>query len=343
MPIERIELSNFTAFTELDFRPSAGINVLIGANATGKTHLLKVGYAACVSPGDTGGSASTGFSNTVVVVFRPQDYRLEQLMHRRDGANETLVTVTRDGESVQLIVRNDKQPVGGRLPASPAMDRGSSATYIPAKEMLAHAPGFRSLYAEREVYFEQVYLDIIDRAFLPPLRELDEAASGIMSRLEEAMHGNVATEGEAFFLETADAGRLEFMLVAEGHRKLGLLWLLVRNGSLRPGSVLFWDEPDANLNPALMGMVVDVLLKLQRMGVQVFLATHNYVILKEFDLQRQPEDQVAFHALYRDEAGDVRMASTDNYLDIHPNAIADTFASLYEREMQRALRVEADA
>ncbi len=45
--ITRIRLENFTAFSSLDFSPSPGINVLIGANGTGKTHLMKVAHAAC--------------------------------------------------------------------------------------------------------------------------------------------------------------------------------------------------------------------------------------------------------------------------------------------------------
>ena len=58
--------------------------------------------------------------------------------------------------------------------------------------------------------------------------------------------------GEEFFLN-GEQGEIEFTLLAEGLRKLGLLWLLIRNGSLRPGAVLFWDEPETNLNPKLYG------------------------------------------------------------------------------------------
>lgn len=43
--------------------------------------------------------------------------------------------------------------------------------------------------------------------------------------------------------------RQEFNLVAEGIRKMVLLWQLVKNGTLEKGSVLFWDEPEANINP----------------------------------------------------------------------------------------------
>ena len=45
--LTRIRLERFTAFEHLDLNLSPGINVFIGANGTGKTHLLKVAYSAC--------------------------------------------------------------------------------------------------------------------------------------------------------------------------------------------------------------------------------------------------------------------------------------------------------
>jgi predicted ATPase len=113
--------------------------------------------------------------------------------------------------------------------------------------------------------------------------------------------------------------------------------LLIRNGTLQEGSVLFWDEPEANLNPKMFKVVIEVLLELQRAGVQVFFATHDYVILKELDLQMTEEDQVAFHALYLDETGEIACHSTGSYLDIHPNAIDEAFDDLYDRVIERSL------
>ena len=142
-----------------------------------------------------------------------------------------------------------------------------------------------------------------------------------------------------FFLRNKQ-GNIEFSLVAEGIRKLALLWRLIQNGTLRPGSLLLWDEPETNLNPKLFRTVIDVLLKLQRNGVQIMLATHDYVILKEFDLHMAEDDKVAFHSLYRDsESGEIACRTTDEYLDIEPNAIGETFDDLYDREIARGMRV----
>ena len=48
MTIARLRLQRFTPFETLDFKPSRGINVLVGANGTGKMHLMKAAYAGCV-------------------------------------------------------------------------------------------------------------------------------------------------------------------------------------------------------------------------------------------------------------------------------------------------------
>ncbi|MBF0126165.1 MAG: ATP-binding protein [Magnetococcales bacterium] len=118
---------------------------------------------------------------------------------------------------------------------------------------------------------------------------------------------------------------LNLPLLAEGMRKLALIWLLIQNGTLQSGSVLFWDEPEANLNPALMGKVVEIILELHRQGVQVFLTTHNDVLLKEFDLRMRPDDQIHYLSLFRDNSGAVAANSCDTHLGVDPNTISDTF------------------
>ena len=75
-------------------------------------------------------------------------------------------------------------------------------------------------------------------------------------------------------------------MAAEGIRKLGILQLLLENKQLDPGTsgTLFWDEPETNMNPKLVRLLVEILLELSRSGQQIILATHDYVLLKWFDL-----------------------------------------------------------
>lgn len=343
--LTKLSLRNFTAFSKLDIEFSPGINIFVGANGTGKTHILKLLYAVCDV---TRTGANLG--EKLVWVFLPNQRRIGRLTHRarlkRQQANhvKTLIEVYR-GKDRKICISFSSQTTEASsvrpTEVSGWFDDRLECTYISSKEMLSHAPGFRSLYARREIHFDETYADIVDRAYLPASREVTEAKqdkrSELLEMLQKAMGGKVTTKGEEFFLRNK-MGVLEFTLLAEGFRKLALLWLLVQNGTLQNGSLLFWDEPEANLNPKIMGTVVDVLLELQRMGVQVFLATHNYVILKEFDLRRKEGDQVKYHALFYDSAtGEVALHSTADYSSIHSNAIADTFMDLYDRDVERAI------
>ena len=341
MPLTRVQLKRFTAFSDFSLDISPGINVLVGANGTGKTHLMKVCYAACEAS-----RSDVHFVEKMIRVFQPSGRRPGRLVKRQQGRASAVVEVHRDhpvhrrlAASFSTLVTkatSDKVRVNG---VSDWTRDPVESVYIPVKEMLSNAPGFRSLYERREIHFEEVYADLLRRAYLPVLRgPADQQRKNLLGNLEETMDGTVTVRNEEFFLHNSQ-GNLEFTLLAEGIRKLALLWLLVQNGSLRAGSVLFWDEPETNLNPKLFGPLMAILLELQRNGVQVFLATHDYVILEELDLQKEKTDAVAFHSLYHQgEDKDIACNTANGYPEIHPNAIAETFDDLYDREVERSLR-----
>ncbi len=145
----------------------------------------------------------------------------------------------------------------------------------------------------------------------------------------------IIIKNEEFYLKN-NVGEIEFTLTAEGIRKLALLWILIRNGSLMKNSLLFWDEPETNLNPSLIPIVVEVLLELQQMGVQIFIATHSYVLCKEFELQRS-RHPVRYFSLYTEENREISLQTSDVYHTLSPNRIADQFARMYGKEIELAL------
>lgn len=335
MSLTEIRLKHFTAFQELKLNLSPGINVFIGANATGKTHLMKVAYAACDIT-----KTKLEFAEKLIRVFLPSGRAIGRLVHRQKTSARCSINVVRGDTRLRISFSNHATKAESANIASSKDWKAQQveSVFIPVKEMLSSAPGFRSLYSQREIHFEEIYADILDRAYRPSLRgPADTTRKSLLTTLQKAIDGKVAVKDEEFFLRNKQ-GNLEFSLLAEGMRKLGLLWLLIQNGTLLKGSVLFWDEPETNLNPKLFGVLMDIILQLQRIGVQVFLATHDYVILKELDLRRQAQDNVYFHSLFIDQdTKGISCHTSDNYLDIHPNAIADTFASLYDREVRRRL------
>ncbi|CAK0772261.1 AAA family ATPase [Azospirillaceae bacterium] len=338
--IARIILEEFTAFKKLNLNLSPGINVLLGKNGVGKTHLLKVIYAACAVT--YGEDAEKGFGLKLCNVFNPYEGRPGRLSKRVKGSVRTRVAVFRGGRKALIAKFSNHSKKSGDIQVTGESDWKSeelNCVYIPVKEMLTHAPGFLATVSRREIAFEDIYVDIIKRANLPKLKNLiGESRNDLLKQLEGSIDGKVFLKNEHFFLKN-NQGELEFTLLAEGMRKLALIWLLIQNGVLFSGSVLFWDEPEANLNPSLIGDVVEIILTLQRLGVQVFLATHNYVLLKEFDLRQKSGDMIRYISLYRDQPdGDISSSFADAYAGITPDAIAETFDRLYDEEIRRSLR-----
>jgi predicted ATPase len=339
--LKKIKFEKFTAFEQLEVKFSPGINIFVGENGTGKTHILKAAYAACDIAKSKG-----GFAEKINNVFLPSGKQIGRLVKRASVSNKGTLEVTRtlpEGKSIALrlsLSNHTTKPEKARISGSPKLwtETPMDAAYIPVKDMMANAPGFRSLYEEREIHFEEIYVDIIRKAFLPLLKgPTDKHRKQLLESLQDAMAGKVIAKNEEFFLRSKH-GELEFTLLAEGYRKMGLLWLLIQNGTLLNGSVLFWDEPETNLNPRLMKTVVGILLELQRQGVQIFLTTHDYVILKEFDLQSDSDDKILFHSLYRNnDTTEIEATSTDSYLKISPNVIDDTFGSMVDREIQKSM------
>ena len=137
-----------------------------------------------------------------------------------------------------------------------------------------------------------------------------------------------------FYIATAEKDR-EVTLLAEGLRKLATVMQLLSNGSLAEGDTLFWDEPEANLNPKLIKLVAALMHTLSENGIQVIAATHSYFLLKELDLlsRRDGEIEPRYISLAMD--NDTLIIEQENQLNQLDNIVAlDEELSQYDREME---------
>ena len=334
--ITRFKASHFTVFTTLDVKFTSGINIFIGQNGTGQTHLMKAVYSACCLIGK---KIDTPLDRKINGVFMPNS--IGRLVHRAVGRKSGSISIYRQQENearersitLNLTSQNKSEVKQNAW----KVDDDIEAIFIPVKDMLANAPGFRSLFSQKKLSYEEIYLDIIDKAFIPIARgKLSPEREKLLKILNEAMSGRVIEKNETFYLKNKN-GELEFSLLAEGFRKLGLLYRLIQNESLTHGSMLFWDEPEANLNPRLSQTVAKILIELSKMGVQIFIATHDYVLLKEFQLAIKEEDNIMYHVLYHDENGEIAHAATVDFDELTPNAIDSTYSRILDDEIQKGL------
>ncbi|MDE6889246.1 MAG: ATP-binding protein, partial [Eubacterium sp.] len=173
------------------------------------------------------------------------------------------------------------------------------SVFIPSTEMLSHAKGFLAMNQKYNMPFDGTQIDIIVNASLPETREVPVSCQSLLKEISDVIDGTVVQEDDVFYVIKNDGRKVDFSLESEGFRKLGLLWKLIRNGLLEQGTVLLWDEPEANLNPELYPLIASILLKLQKNGVQIFIATHSYNFAKYLEIRRCETEQVLFHNLYQ--------------------------------------------
>ena len=85
--IAKLEVKNFTVLPNTDWVFAPGLNVVVGENGLGKTHVLKLLYALLKVQADTKElSKSTlerAYAEKLVAVFRPES--LGRLVKRRQG------------------------------------------------------------------------------------------------------------------------------------------------------------------------------------------------------------------------------------------------------------------
>jgi predicted ATPase len=130
------------------------------------------------------------------------------------------------------------------------------------------------------------------------------------------------------------ASRMEMPLVAEGLRKLGMLARLIATGALLDKGTLFWDEPEANLNPKLIRSVAKSIVDLSAAGIQIFIATHSLFLLRELELQAANRSGKAIDARF------FGLQLRDDDLDVEQGSSIDEIGSIaaLDEELEQSQR-----
>ena len=59
---------------------------------------------------------------------------------------------------------------------------------------------------------------------------------------------------------------------------------LIATGTLFYRRLLFWDEPQANLNPKLIREAAKIVNEVSKSGIQGFVATHSLFFMRELEI-----------------------------------------------------------
>jgi predicted ATPase len=319
--ISALEIENFTVFKKVNIAFSKGLNIIIGENATGKSHLLRLIYSIIKTNNHL--SLNNSFDKTSFQRKAAQDLsnifcveKVGNLVHKsKNDVKEAAIKLDFSKYSLKLIFRQ-KSEVEVTIEALPEKLFEKKAVFIPTKEMLSIFPGFTLLYRRREIEFDETYYDLCSALELPLLKNIHSYPEkyDIIKSFEDILNGKIKIENGRFYLETRDKGSLEITIIAEGIRKIALLSYLISNDSLDKDSILFWDEPESNLNPRLIKRIAKTLLELSSYGVQLFIATHSLFLLKELEILKTKQSNMKYFSL----------SMQDDYIEvIQGNTIED--------------------
>lgn len=359
--ISRLWLDGVTAFAttgndDSGFKFTPGLNIIIGPNESGKSHLLKMIYVLAwigYHYHETNKEITAlELTNTLLDIFKVTS--LGRLVRRGPGRKSAHVGVQFKGHGRKHSFGFEWNSASKSITMdvdNKVYSQEGSPLFIPSKEVLSFFPGFLSLYDKYELQLDGTYYELCQALNLPVKKgpKLTEIQA-LLKPLNEALHGKIVKDGEQFKLKRTGlgGGDFEMHLVAEGLRKFAMLAHLLNTGVLNRGGILLWDEPETNLNPRLLRKLAEFLFVLSQSseGAQVIIATHSYFLLKELDLLRQeaelensdkPKPRVTFMALQQSGEGAV-LHQSDALLSLKELIILDEENLQYEREEALAVR-----
>lgn len=296
--LQSMMIRNLTVFPEADLQFSPQINVIVGENGTGKSHLLKVAYAVLAASAEEGRKPNAPLptktllqvrlAEKLIAVLRPET--LGRLARRKQGRERCELRLDFVDARLNLafsFATMSKSEVG--IEQLPAVWVEKAPVFLPTRELLTLYPGFVSVYENHYLEFEETWRDTCLLLGAPTLRgPKEKRVKEWLAPLEQAMGGAIELDRNGrFYLNLPGQGRMEMPLVAEGLRKLAMLARLIATGSVLDKGCLFWDEPEANLNPKLIKQVANTVLQLGQSGIQVFIATHSLFLLRELHILLQ--------------------------------------------------------
>lgn len=336
--LNKIKLNNFGPLAKLDWPELGPINLVIGGNGSGKTFLLKALYSAMrtleeYKRGDDQRTAAEILAEKLYWTFQPD--KIGDLVTKgADGALSCAVKF--DNRSFTYSFGKDTTKQISTL-ENHVQPRSSNSIFLPAKEVLSlHQIILKSREQDKAFGFDDTCLDLARALRQSPKmgKNYVEFAKSRQS-LEDILGGRVEYD-EMSGRWQFKKGNQKFPIgvTAEGIKKIAILDTLLGNRYLDTNSIVFIDEPESALHPVAVSKLLDIVAVLAERGIQFFLASHSYFVVKKLFLIAQ-EQNLSIPVISAHDS----QWTTANLKDGMPeNTIIDESIRLYKEEVGLALK-----
>lgn len=334
-----VALKNFGPLEDFEWSNLSGINVILGKNGSGKTFLLKSLYTAMRTLEEyRRGNEQRTIADILVdkLYWTFQTEKIGDLVSKKSNSLLSC-DVCFDGDLFKYKFGKDTTRQIGSIENYVPV-RQSNSMFLPAKEVLSlHHIILKSREQDKLFGFDDTYYDLAKALQIPRARgrSCAEFASS-REQLEDILGGKVEYDENAgrWYFKNKLNQKFSIGVTAEGVKKIAILDTLLGNRYLNDKSLIFVDEPESALHPSAISSFLDIIALLADRGVQFFLASHSYFVIKKLFLIAQEKKISIPVAMYSDDGW-----QHDNLLQGMPdNSIIDESIRLYEEEVDLAVR-----
>jgi AAA15 family ATPase/GTPase len=337
--INTLSLKNYGPIQKLNWPGLGCINLVIGNNGVGKSFILKAMYSAVrtveeYKRGDEHRTAKEILADKLHWTFQAD--RIGELVSKGAESSLSCSIVFDENEFSYSFGRDTTKQISVLENQIPP--RKNNSIFLPAKEVLSlHKVILKSREEDKVFGFDDTYLDLARALRQPPK---PGNANGLFNEsrqsLEEILGGKVEfDEGSGRWQFKKGNQKYPIGVTAEGIKKIAILDTLLGNQYLSSDSIIFIDEPEAALHPVAIAQLLDLIALLSSSGIQFFIASHSYFVVKKLFLIAQ-KAEMSIPVLSADKNN--LWQSSDLLEGMPENAIIDESIRLYEEELELTLQ-----
>lgn len=337
--ITYVHVKNFGPIADMVWEKPGRINLLLGSNASGKTFLLKGLYTAikvmeAYGRGNSKGDVASLLADRLYWTY--QGEKIGDIVSRKaTGPLEFKICV--DDQTFSYSFGSDTEKK--ILFSNNLKNRKHNSIFFPAKEILSLQHIIKLMHEEYKFFgFDLTYVDLAQALDRPPsMGKNFHAFSTARKDLDQKIiHGKVEYDTKkGVWIYKQGNTRFPIGLTSEGVKKLAILDTLLGNRYLDPNSIIFIDEPESGLHPAALVMYLDIIAKLASAGIQFFLASHSYSVLKKlYIIARKTNLHISLMSWEEDpRTGVFHWLESNLSEDVPTNSLVKESIKLYEEEM----------
>lgn len=331
--IKSFRIKDFGLISDIKCEKTGKVNLIIGENSTGKSTILKAIYSMARTFEEYGkGDDKRNYKDILSENLR-WTFQVDKLgeLVRKGDKNTLQFGLGIEEQSISYSFGNTTATKVTQVDGEIKPYEGNSI-FIPSREIFTiQNIILRSREIDRSFGFDNTYYDLAK-----VLRSISDTSNAVgYKNLKDKLNGIIG--GSVEYDRTSDKwfykkGNAKFSMntTAEGIKKIAMLEKLLSAGILTSSSILFLDEPEASLHPSAIVEFLDCVYSLAtEFGIQVFIASHSYFVLKKLRLLAMQNNEYMPCISLENNKSKI----TDLSIEMPENEIISESIKLYEAEM----------